>query len=1294
MEITKRSYIGLSLAFLLFAIVSLVGIYYVSYQNEQKDYIESLSISADHKAVQVSEWLNKFKRDVIFLHGVPPIQGLIRAKQNGGIDPVDGSSEQLWRSRLASIFSTYLLANESVYQVRYVGVASNGKELVRVDKINGNQRVIQENQLQEKAGRDYFAEIVDPKFDGIYISHINLNRENGEVQIPYRPTVRIAMKVFAPNNDVYGFVIININIQEMFDLLNSHDIGDASFYLLDEQGNYLVQPKHKEVFGFDLGQQWNWDQDYEVFSLLDKNSNTLLAKIGQKDVIVSTKSLSLVEGMRSLMIRVVGPVDHIRTTALYESLQALFGIVVLVCIGLFYFYLYRLSASQREIINIEKARIASIVEGSQDAIIGVSLDGLIMDWNSGATDLLGYQKEEMVGVRSAEIFLTYEQKSEYDLVKEKVIDGQLIKPFETVVKNKKGEEIFVSVSASAVKEDDQSVVGMSTILRDISEQKKAEHKIKEMNASLAEQVEQRVAELAESNTLQQAILQNADVSIIATDTQGVIQLFNPASEKMLDYKEDEVLEKLTPAVFHLESEVVARAQEFSKELHRDITPGFDVFVIKSNLNLKNEHEWTYVKKDGTHITVNLNISTLKDDSGNITGYLGIASDITQQALNRRKLEMLKNHLSKASEVAELGIWTWRVSSNDLNWNSQMYDIYGLNEAKISPVLNYDHWYNALAEEQREEVAELLQKALEGKGGFDTTFEIKTPEGQRKHIRAAAVIERDEDDAPVMVLGINFDITKQVHYERNLKEAKEAADLANKTKSDFVANMSHEIRTPMNAIIGLMALMEKTGMNEKQADYIEKASASAHSLLRIINDILDFSKVEAGKLEIDNHPFRLTDLIDNVCPTLATTIGNKEIEFIVDLDPSLPSFICLDSLRLQQIITNLVSNAIKFTDQGFVKLTIAKDQLNSSSVISCSIQDTGIGMRQDYVDRLFEEFSQAEASTVRQYGGTGLGLAISKKLVELMGGEIKVESEFGTGTTFSFYIPFEEGDIVDDFTNRYDFKDLKVLIADDHEEARLAIKNIVESLGWQATLAKSGIDAIEIMTNHQAKTVFDLVLLDFDMPILNGLETAQKLHKLNVMPEDSKIFIITGYGKELTKEMQEFREGVVDAIIEKPLIPSKLVDNVLSTFSNRLSKLDLSKRSGSKRITGTKILLVEDNEINRLVATEILEGEGAIITNAVNGQDAINVLEANEGNFDIVLMDVQMPVMDGYEATRIIREQKRFDALPIVAMTANVMQEDKLAAQASGMNDHVSKPINVSELLSAIVRNVQQSHSIH
>ncbi|MBA3773359.1 MAG: response regulator [Ramlibacter sp.] len=569
----------------------------------------------------------------------------------------------------------------------------------------------------------------------------------------------------------------------------------------------------------------------------------------------------------------------------------------------------------------------------------------------------------------------------------------------------------------------------------------------------------------------------------------------------------------------------------------------------------------------------------------------------------------------------------------------------------------------------------------------------TPDGQRVLYDTVVSPLWDEKGEPQGLLGICRNITHRRKAEEEIRRAKEIAEEATRMKSDFLANMSHEIRTPMNAIIGLSHLVLKTELTARQRDYIAKVQTSGQHLLGVINDILDFSKVEAGKLDLENRDFELEKLLDNTGNLISEKSHAKGLELVFEVGPDVPPNLVGDSLRLGQILLNYANNAVKFTEKGEIVISVRASELTAKDVLlHFRVRDTGIGLTPEQMGRLFQSFSQADTSTTRKFGGTGLGLAICKQLAELMGGEVGVESDYGRGSTFWFSARLGIGAAARrQLLPKPDLRGRRALVVDDNDHARAVIVDMLKGMTFLTCEAGSGAAAVhEVRRAADAGHPYDVVYLDWRMPGMDGMETARRIRSLG-LASTPMFLMVTAYGRE--EVLKEAEGAGIQDVLVKPVNVSILFDTTMGALGGRRSELAAGSQQpvggADERlaaIRGARILLVEDNDINQQVARELLEDAGLVVDLADNGEIALDMV--NRFSYDLVFMDMQMPVMDGVTATREMRRQPRLAHLPIAAMTANAMDQDRRRCMEAGMNDFLVKPIDPQDMWRLLVRWVR------
>ncbi len=550
-----------------------------------------------------------------------------------------------------------------------------------------------------------------------------------------------------------------------------------------------------------------------------------------------------------------------------------------------------------------------------------------------------------------------------------------------------------------------------------------------------------------------------------------------------------------------------------------------------------------------------------------------------------------------------------------------------------------------------------------------------------------------DGLPCQYIGMRTDITALKEMELHLQEARIQAEAATATKGQFLANMSHEIRTPMNAILGMLKLLQNTELSKRQLDYANKADGAAQSLLGLLNDILDFSKIDAGKMTLEVRTLRLDKLLRDLSVIVSANLGKKPVEILFDIDPDTPKTLLGDSLRLQQVLINLSGNAVKFTEKGEIVIRIRVLHKSTTDVTLCfSVRDTGIGISPTNQRHIFDGFSQAEASTTRRFGGTGLGLSISRRLVALMGGQLTLHSTLGEGSTFEFTISLPIAPDLAAPVHPLPVPDLQVLVVDDNPSAREVMQSMMQSLGWQVDIADSGAKAVAMAHNRAllGQPPYQAMFVDWQMPGMDGWETIAQLQ--NVQPDATMpapiVMMVTAHGRELLTQRSAQEQARLHGFLVKPITASMLLDAVADALACRSAPAANSDAAPKAQpLKGLHLLVVEDNLINQQVAQEILSQAGARIELADNGQlgvDAVRDALQNGTPFDAVLMDIQMPVLDGYGATRALRQQLGLSTLPIIAMTANAMASDREACLAAGMDEHVGKPFNVAQLSELIL----------
>jgi PAS domain S-box-containing protein len=795
-----------------------------------------------------------------------------------------------------------------------------------------------------------------------------------------------------------------------------------------------------------------------------------------------------------------------------------------------------------------------------------------------------------------------------------------------------------------------------------------------LDGVLSDVTERRRAEeaLADSERRFRAIFDSAGIGILTLDPSGHI---TAANQRLADLADVAPAQLTGQSILQL---IAPEDQRIAQELLDDLLGG--VFrVSMGSLRLR--------AQPGRVCWGEICMAPVPADDGGIEAIVATIADVTERKLAEDRLREQERQLRQVLEASPVAMLISRNDHFVLHRNRRFVELFGYTGVDMPTV--HEWWPLAYpdpayrADRRAAWEAAVARATAAGTSTEPIDAIVTCKDGGHRHIEFLSVNIGEE------YLVVCQDLTERIAHEQALREAKEIAEEATRAKSEFLATMSHEIRTPMNAILGMAHLALRTELSPKQRDYVAKMQTAAKQLLGIINDILDFSKIEAGKLDMESVPFNLEDVLDHLANMLATRLKDKEeLEVVFDVAPDVPHALCGDPLRLGQILLNLGSNAVKFTEEGDIVIAVAKVIEASGEVtLRFSVRDTGIGMTPEQMERLFQPFTQADSSTTRRFGGTGLGLTICKRIVGMMHGELTARSAPDEGSVFHFTAVFglqSSQDRRDDLILP-DLRGLSVLIVDDNAAARMVLNTMVEAMHFKCAIASSGDEAIAALRARSEADAFDLVLLDWRMPGRDGLDVAREIKRDLTLPRIPRIILVTGYGRE--EVLSEADRDTLDGIIVKPVSQSMLFDAIMTAFG-AMPLAHATLHVGEDvtlhdNIRGARILLAEDNEMNQQVATELLGAAGLVVTVAENGRIAVERTAVD--SYDLVLMDLQMPEMDGYEATRQIRATESGRDLPIVAMTANAMASDRERCLAAGMNDHVAKPIVPGELFAAINR---------
>ncbi|HZY20249.1 MAG TPA: CHASE domain-containing protein [Ramlibacter sp.] len=681
------------------------------------------------------------------------------------------------------------------------------------------------------------------------------------------------------------------------------------------------------------------------------------------------------------------------------------------------------------------------------------------------------------------------------------------------------------------------------------------------------------------------------------------------------------------------------------------------------------------RPDGTPYWTELTLQREVDAGGSPLGWMGIAVDVTRRKEAELRLKGSEHMMRTIADNVPASISYWDEHGRCLFVNQRFREIFGLQGKPHEAIGVRDLPVDTL---------EAIERRFEGvMDGMPQQFEhvVHSPDGRESTWMVHLIPDMPGD----RVQGF-FSLANEV---TQLRRARDQALEGSRAKTRFLSSMSHEIRTPMNAILGMLTLLRSTPLTDRQEDYAVKAEGAARSLLSLLNDVLDYSKIEAGKMQLDCRPFSLEKLLSELSVILSANLGAKEVEVLYDLDPAVPDQLVGDDMRLRQILINLGGNALKFTSQGEVILrTRLVERREGQATVEFQVVDSGIGISVEEQQRLFGDYVQATSQTARQFGGTGLGLGICRRLTELMDSKLQLQSAVGQGSTFHFSVTFPVAGEPTAGPADPQCDIGRVLIVDDNELARVSLAALARSQGWRPDVAASGEAGIALLTRATADgDPYQAVFVDWRMPGLDGWEASMRIRSLPSGGRTPVVVMVTAHGREMLGQRPVREQALLDGFLVKPVTAVMLRDAVARALHGTAGAGAPVVREAPQPLAGLRLLVVEDNPVNQQIARELLAAQGARVEVAEDGQKAVDRLAADSA-YDAVLMDVLMPVMDGLTATSRIRQDLGLQ-LPIVAMTANAMDSDRLDCLAAGMNDHVGKPVVLAEVIATLLRHVQR-----
>jgi len=1233
-------------------IVGMLVFWGFQYQREQRFRVEellNLEVGRMHDAnLDLLRMVDEARKDMEFLSSM------------GGLEDFLADSDQ--DGAMAALFRNLVEVNPAYLQMRLLD--ESGNELLRVNRKGNRVEQVEEADLQQKMHRDYFREAISCEAGQTYYSALDLNVEHGRIEVPYVPVMRVGHVVEGPRGKV--LFLVNLAMGPMLERYGAHQWvfnsrgqvihGDGAwdFYFKPVQTLKERDPFLWELFSRNLGEDGRFLESDLAFSVMGIEQG----QYPRKWLVVSFLDEEIVDAIMQ------GYRNRVYLTLGATALVLLMGTLLVA---------YYASKARHA-----RYRFQALFEQASDPHFLVNDSFHFVKCNQASLDILGAKRfSEVEGVNI--IRFCPEQQSDGSNSEEKarsylaLTDLRGSYRFDWEVKNVAGELVPLEVSLTLVSKGNVSLY--LGVCRNLSESKRAEAALQESEA--------RYRILTENAPEAIVILDAERLKIIEVNRNTEV-LLKEQRENILDFHPEEFFPLFQPDGTRTLRHIIRAI----RRARRGENPVQEL-VIKDSFGERHSVEVRLVHFNaGGRKFIRVSVNDVTDR-------------VKMQRMLARQANFLKEQASKSEQEWAL-LRAVMASTPDILFYTDLEGrLLGCNRA----------FEQFVGMSEREVVGKLGKELFRDEVGSKFDLNNRTTLNSQKTLENEQwVVMKDDrvlvhtlrtpvfnsENKVIGIIGLGRDITQRKRSEDQLMIAKQQAEEANRYKSEFLANMSHEIRTPMNAIVGMAHLMEKSDLDPKQNEYLRKVKSSARVLLGIIDDILDFSKIEAGRLEMEAVDFSLQEAFQNLSDMISLRAEEKGLELIFRVAPDVPELLKGDPLRLGQILINLASNAVKFTEKGeiYIGVEVAHDlsvEDPNEVTLRFSVEDTGIGMSQQQVINLFKAFSQADSSITRRYGGTGLGLAISKKLVQLMGGVIQVRSMEGEGSRFQFTVSFPVVKHAAEPTVAKD-KRLRVMVIEENPKVLEVLQEYLEYAGMEVLHERNGRDAITNLGSLQESSPVDLVVVDWKLRGLDGIETTRLIKYDPDFQKMPVLLMVNTYGREET--MRNARGARINGFISKPVGRQEL----LVAIEHAMKRRDLqgkgtatptrAMRKEALCIAGAHILLVEDNKINQEVAIGILDHMGVKVEVANHGQEALDILHSGKQQFDAVLMDLQMPVLDGIETTKQLRSDKRFDHLPIIAMTAHALTKDREQCYEVGMNAHTAKPIDPANLLRELSKWVQ------